>query len=138
MSPRIPKLNDQLPAVIVSWRYSEISLMSVWPWKLKSAPAGFVHPLTAEGVRVKSKHSRFDPKAATFPDPSFAKFPTVLLHWVGSVRLGSPTGLPFALIHGEFTAGSVSPRLKFSVRKVCCNTPPSLILCAPFTYETSD
>src|SRR5882762_5669671 len=119
MSPRTPKLNDQLPAVMVSWTYSATSLTSVWPWKLKSVPAALVQPFTAEGTRVRSKHSRFGPKTGTFPGtvPSFGEFGTA--HWDGSVRLGSPTGLPFASMQGELTLGSVRPSLKFSVRKVC-------------------
>src|SRR6266576_3064948 len=117
MSPRTPKLNDQLPAVIVSWIYSATSLMSVWPWKLNSAPARLVQPFTAEGTLVRSKHSRFGPKAGTSPEPSFGEFAPA--HWDGSVRLGSPTGFPFASMQGELTLGSVSPSLKFSVRKVC-------------------
>jgi len=85
---------------------------------------------------VRSKHLQVGPKAGTFPEPSFGEFAPA--HWDGSVRLGSPTGLPFASDAGRIDAGVRKPELEvFGQEGVFENVPPSFMLLIPFTYETS-
>src|SRR5258708_15417357 len=101
--------------------------MSFWPLNPNNALRALAQPSFKDGVgRVRSKQpsSAVNAGLALRPDPAQSD---------GSVRLLSPTGAPPASTHGEFTVGSVSPTLKFSVSLVCCSVTPAFKLCTPLT-----
>ena len=54
------------------------------------------------------------------------------VHCDGSVKLVSPTPTKspaaFCVMHGELIVESVSPRLKFSVSRVCSKVAPNFML----------
>src|SRR5580704_7845378 len=120
ISPLMPKLNDQLFFVIVSWTYKANSFTSVCPWNKWKVLVVFAQPSAAAGVGlVRSKQPSRGRNGLTVAFgfvPSFGVSPAPP-HCVGSVKPGC--GFPSASRHGEFSVGLTIARLSFSVRNVC-------------------
>ena len=108
--------------------------MSPRPWKPKSALCGAAHPSFVEGVGlVRSIQPRMGMKGALASGlaATFCWNPAAA-HCEGSVSVVSPTPTKspaaFWVKHGELIVGSVSPRLKFSVSRVCSKVAPIFML----------
>src|SRR5947207_383788 len=118
-------LKVQWPAVIASWAYSATSLISACPRNENRPLVALAQRSLDDGLGLlRSKQPSRGMKGAVASgllavfgsNPASAQSP-------GSLIVGSPapTNVPaaFWVMHGSLAAGSVSPRLKLSVRRVC-------------------